>query len=97
MPLAEIVSRNTDRQAWSRGVQPDFIRPCKPVDVGYVERFDGRVRDECLNTSCFVSLGEARRRLALFREDHRNTRLRSSSGQLPPSTDAQTVMLVSMS
>ena len=39
-------------EAWSHqnGVQLDFIRPGKPVENGFVESFNGRLRDECLNT-----------------------------------------------
>jgi putative transposase len=38
--------------AYKRGVRLAFIRPGKPVDNCYIERFNGRLRDECLNEHC---------------------------------------------
>jgi putative transposase len=43
--------------AWSaeRGVRLEFIQPGKPVQNAYVESFNGRLRDECLNANWFTS------------------------------------------
>jgi putative transposase len=51
--------------AWSeeRGVRFQFIQPGKPVQNAYVESFNGRLRDECLNANWFTSLGDARRKI----------------------------------
>jgi putative transposase len=43
-----------------RGVKLDFIRPGKPTEKGFVESFNGRLRDECLNVNEFTTLDEAR-------------------------------------
>ena len=50
--------------AWSeeRGVRLEFIQPGKPVQNAYVESFNGRLRDECLNANWFTSLSDARRK-----------------------------------
>jgi putative transposase len=45
----EFQSRALDAWAFRRGVQLQFIRPGKPVENAYIESFNGRVRDECLN------------------------------------------------
>jgi putative transposase len=46
--------------AWSekRGVRLEFIQPGKPVQTAYIESFNGRLRDECLNANWFTSLSE---------------------------------------
>jgi putative transposase len=46
----EFTSRALDFWAWENKVQLDFTRPGKPTDNGLCESFNGRLRDECLNT-----------------------------------------------
>ena len=48
-----IVSRALEDWAYRRGVQLDFIRPGKPVENAFIEAFNGRLRDECLNVHQF--------------------------------------------
>ena len=57
---SEFASRAMDAWAYSHGIRLDFIRPGKPVENGYLESFNGRLRDECLNVSLFFSLEDAR-------------------------------------
>lgn len=45
----EFMSRALEDWAYRRGVQLDFIRPGKPVENAFIESFNGRLRDECLN------------------------------------------------
>jgi putative transposase len=45
----EFMSRALEDWAFARGVQLDFIRPGKPVENAFIEAFNGRLRDECLN------------------------------------------------
>ena len=52
----EFQSRTLEDWAYRRGVQLDFIRPGKPVENAFIESFNGRLRDECLNVNQFVSL-----------------------------------------
>jgi putative transposase len=56
--------------AWQRGVQLDFIRPGKPVENGLCESFNGRLRDECLNVTEFISLDHARATLTAWQDDY---------------------------
>ena len=57
----EFTSRALDFWAWENKVQLDFTRPGKPTDNGLCESFNGRLRDECLNTHEFESLEQAKR------------------------------------
>jgi len=59
----EFTSRALEDWAYERGVQLDFIRPGKPVENAFIESFNGRLRDECLNVHQFVSLDDARRKI----------------------------------
>ena len=63
----ELISKVMDAWAYRNGVELRFIQPGKPVQNAYVESFNGKMRDECLNEQWFFSLDEARevdRRLA---------------------------------
>lgn len=55
----EFQLRALEDWAYRRGVQLDFIRPGKPVGKAFIESFNGRLRDECLNLHQFASLGVA--------------------------------------
>ena len=85
----EFTSRALDEWAWQRGVQLDFIRPGKPVENGLIESFNGRLRDECLNVTEFVSLEHARATLASWQDDYNQQRPHGSLGHLTPSEFAQ--------
>jgi putative transposase len=56
----ESVSRDLDLCAYARGVILDFSRPAKPTDNPYIEAFNRRFRQECLNASWYPSLEDAR-------------------------------------
>src|SRR2546421_6756351 len=57
----EFVSKALDRWAYQNGVTLDFNLPGKPTDNAFVESFNGRLRDECLNEHWFLTLADARR------------------------------------
>jgi len=61
---------------WSQDHQVDwhYIAPGKPMQNGFVESFNGRLRDECLNEALFASLPHARRVLADWRDDYNHAR-----------------------
>jgi putative transposase len=67
-----------------RGVQTLYIDPGKPWQNGKEERFNGTVRDECLNMHCFGSLAEAWVRLSAFQKEYNTVRPHSSLGDLAP-------------
>jgi len=80
--------------AWSaeRGVRLQFIQPGKPVQNAYVESFNGRLRDECLNTNWFTSLSDARRKIETWRQDYNQQRPHSSLNYLSPAEFARTAV-----
>jgi putative transposase len=82
--------------AWSeeRGVRLEFIQPAKPVQNAYIESFNGRLRDECLNANWFCSLSDARRKIEIWRRDYNQQRPHSSLGYLPPAEFARTAIEV---
>lgn len=61
-----------------------YIAPGKPMQNGYMESFNGKLRDECLNEHVFGSLGEARRIIEAWRIDYNEVRPHSSLGYLTP-------------
>ena len=77
--------------AWSeeRGVRLEFIQPGKPVQNAYIESFNGRLRDECLNANWFTSLTDARRKIETWRQDYNQQRPHSSLDYLPPAEFAR--------
>ena len=67
-----------------RKVQLDFIQPGKPVENAFIESFNGRLRDECLNVHQFASLAEAQGIIEGWRVDYNQRRPHSSLGHLTP-------------
>lgn len=84
----EFCSRALDAWAYEHGVKIDFIRPGKPVDNGFIESFNGRLRDECLNTHLFWSIEDARKKLVECRMDYNHVRPHSALANLPPAAFA---------
>lgn len=70
----EFISKALDRWAYENGVTLDFSRPGKPTDNAFVESFNGRLRDECLNTHWFVLLKDARTKIEAWRRDYNESR-----------------------
>jgi len=66
------------------GVELHSIDPGKPQQNGYIESFNGSLRDECLNEEIFESLSDARRKLALWGYDYNNVTPHSSLGNQTP-------------
>ena len=81
---SEFYSREMDSWAYRNGVQLDFIRPGKPVENAFIESFNGRLRDECLNANLFFSIEDARQKLEAWRIDYNTQRPHSSIGNLAP-------------
>lgn len=80
----EFYSKAMDSWAYRHGVQLDFIRPGRPMENGYIESFNGRLRDECLDGELFLSLVDARQKLEAWRRDYNEHRPHSSIGNLTP-------------
>jgi len=87
----EFVSRALDQWAYMHQVTLDFSRPGKPTDNALVESFNGRLRDECLNTNWFLSLDDAKRKIEAWREHYNESRPHTALGYVPPREFAQQV------
>lgn len=81
---SEFTSLTLDQWAYFNGVKIHFIRPGKPVENGHIESFNGRFRDECLNTHLFTSINHAQEEIERWRVDYNNWRPHTSIGNLTP-------------
>ena len=80
----EFAGRALDAWAYARGITLRFIRPGKPIENAYVESFNGKFRDECLNEHWFVSLADAKTAIEAWRVDYNSVRPHSSlAGRTP--------------
>jgi putative transposase len=70
--------------AHENGVALRFIEPGKPNQNAYVESFNGRLRDECLNEHWFTSLTQARDLIEAWRQDYNEHRPKKDLSGLPP-------------
>jgi putative transposase len=80
----EFTSLALDAWAHARGVKLAFIQPGKPTQNAYIESFNGRFRDECLNDHWFSTLHEARVLIEAWRKDYNSIRPHSSLGNNTP-------------
>ena len=80
----ELTSNAILRWQQDSGVGWHYIAPGKPMQNGFVESFNGRLRDECLNEHLFAGLAEARRIIAEWRYDYNTTRPHTSLDGLTP-------------
>ncbi len=77
--------------AWSKDhrVEWHYIAPGKPMQNGFCESFNGRMRDELLNESLFFGLDHARSAIAEWKEDFNTARPHSSLGYQTPAAYAE--------
>jgi len=80
----EFVSRDLDLWACQRDITLDFSWPGKPSDNAIAESFNGKVRSECLNTTWFMNLDDARRKCEPWRRGYNEQRPHSSIGDKCP-------------
>ncbi len=80
----EFRSQALDSWAYEHGIVLDFIQPGKPVQNPFIESFNGKMRDECLNVHWFGDLAEARRVIDNWRNDYTEVRPHSSLGYRTP-------------
>lgn len=66
------------------GVELQYIASGKPTQNAFVESFNGRLRDECLNDTLFSTLAEARSAITSWKEDYKHHRPHSALGNMPP-------------
>ena len=80
----ELTSTAVLRWTQDRKVGWHYIAPGKPTQNAFVESFNGRLRDECLNETLFTSLRHARAMLAAWKRDYNEVRPHSALGGLTP-------------
>jgi putative transposase len=85
----EFAGKALDSWAYEAGVTLSFIRPGKPVENAYIESFNGRFRDECLNEHWFMTMRHARSLIESWRIEYNTERPHSSLGYLTPEQFAQ--------
>ena len=85
----EFAGRALDAWAYQVGVKLSFIRPGKPVENAYIESFNGKFRDECLNEHWFMSLRQAKSLIEDWRVEYNTERPYSALGYLTPEQFAQ--------
>lgn len=87
---SEFAGKDLDAWAYQKRIKLDFIRPGKPVENAYIESFNGRLRDECLNDQLFLSIEDAKMKIEAWRMDYNHQRPHSSLGNLTPGEFAKT-------
>lgn len=80
----EFTSRAFIAWAQQHGVEHILIEPGKPMQNGYIESFNGKFRDECLNEHWFTSLAQTREVIADWRRDDNEVRPHGNCGRIPP-------------
>ena len=70
----EFASRALDQWAYANKVTLHFITPGRPMENGYIERFHGKFREECLNEHWFLTLDDARGAIESWRIDYNQVR-----------------------
>nr|XP_061781268.1 insertion element IS407 uncharacterized 31.7 kDa protein-like [Nerophis lumbriciformis] len=81
----EFISMAVLKWMQDNGIDWHYIQPRKPTQNAFIESFNGKLRDECLNETLFASLNDAREELAKWQDDYNNCRPHSSIGNLTPS------------
>lgn len=74
----EFISQNLDIWAYQNKVELKFIQPGKPTQNAYIESFNGKFRDECLNQHWFLNLDHAKNEIDAWRKDYNENRPHSS-------------------
>ena len=80
----EFTSRAFMAWAQTHGIRHILIQPGRPMQNGYIESFNGKFRDECLNDHWFETLPQARAAIAVWRQDYNEVRPHSSCRHMPP-------------
>ncbi len=80
----EFTSRAFMAWALKHGIRHVLIEPGRPMQNGYIESFNGKFRDECLNEHWFETLPQARATISDWRQDYNEVRPHSSCKRMPP-------------
>ena len=80
----EFTSRHFIAWCEQQGITLLHIQPGRPMQNGYIESFNGRLRDECLNASWFMNLNDAKQKIETWRKDYNAERPHSSLAYRTP-------------
>lgn len=89
----EFTGSALDAWAYARDVKLHFIEPGKPSQNGYIESFNGKFRDECLNENYFLDIPDCRRITGVWRQDYNTERPHSALGNQTPAAFRATAEL----
>jgi putative transposase len=84
----EFTARAIRRWLGRLGIKTLFIEPGSPWENGYIESFNGKLRDELLNREIFTTLEEAKVLIEQWRREYNQVRPHSSLGYKPPAPEA---------
>lgn len=93
---AEFVATKLKAFLSAVGVETLYIEPGSPWQNGFGESFNGRLRDELLNSEIFASLGEAKALAAYWRHEYNHERPHSALGYTPPVRFAEKLCVVAL-
>ncbi len=82
---SEFISKVMDEWAHRHQVKLEFSRPGKPTDNAFIESFNGRLRQECLNQNWFITLDDAKQIIEAWRQDYNQFRPHSLLDHRTPS------------
>ena len=85
----EFTAREVRKWLGRMDVKTLFIEPGSPWENGYIESFNGKLRDELLNREIFTTLTEAKVLIAEWRKEYNQVRPHSSLGYKPPAPEAR--------
>ena len=85
----EFTGRALDEWIHRNGVKLDYIRPGKPFDNAYIESFNGRLRQECLDENWFTSIEDGKIKIESWRIDYNEQRPHSALGNETPRAFAE--------
>ncbi len=80
----EFISKELDLWAYSNNVELDFSRPGKPTDNAFIESFNSRFRQECLNQHWFLDMVDPNAKIAVWLRHDNTERPHSAIGDLTP-------------
>lgn len=86
----EFISKALDLWAYTNGVKLRFIQPGKPTQNAFIESFNGKFREECLNDNVFINLNSAQKIIETWRLDYNQERPHSSLNDMTPTEFAVT-------
>ncbi|MRR32895.1 IS3 family transposase, partial [bacterium] len=85
---SEFTARSIRRWLSALGAQTLYIEPGSPWENGYIESFNGKLRDELLNREIFYTLQEAKILIEHWRNEYNHVRPHSALGYKPPAPEA---------